>query len=169
MPDIATAIAIIGAGLLVGGKLLKKEDPPLEPGEPYETTVARNADSLGYERVKEGEELNPGQSQPVTENGVHVGDVVQTTDGTLIYQNAQTGQITTATEGEIEIESQAITSPKSAVGIAPVVKGNINLPIKKSNPKGPAFAHVKPKKPIQNTLLNKRLVSAARAGVAFRM
>lgn len=147
---VGVAMAVIGAAL-VGKKLYDdgKGDVKPDPEPTSVTTLGKNANDLGYERVPEGSDLQPGQVSVATnEDGKIVGEMTVTEGGTTVYQST-TGAVRTD-DGPIDINVEADLPNKT-----PTTNGIKSFPA--------------PKRPITSALADKRITALRRSGFTFRL
>lgn len=153
--DLGIAVTMVAAGLaareILKDKSSKKDVTP-EQNPTAVTTLGKNADAMGYERIAEGDSLEPGKVQVVTDDdGNIIGEMAETEGGTVVFQKPD-GTTRTFTEGEIEIDPQ----PENTVEPQKVGTNGIQ-------------SFPRPKRPIQPALADKRIASMRKAGFTFRL
>ncbi len=152
--DIGTGIAILGAAL-VGAKILndKKGDVAPEAKPEATTTLGKNADAMGFERIAEGEALEPGKVQTVTDSdGNIIGEMAETEGGVTVFQKPD-GTTRTFTEGEPIFD----TAPEETPAVAtPQTTNSI-------------MSYPAPKTPITTSLQDARISALRASGFTFRL
>lgn len=156
--DLGIAVTVVAAGLaareLLKGK--EKQDVKPDPAPSSVTTLGKNADALGYERIAEGEALEPGKVQVVTDDaGNIIGEMAETEGGTVVFQKPD-GTSRTFTEGEIELhpEPENTTTAEHTV----TTNGTASFP-----------APSTPTRPVTTAVLDSRITALRRSGFTFTL